>query len=138
MGRIVGVDYGTVRLGVAISDESKIVARVLTTLLAEKKIEATADKLLQELSKLDVEQIVIGLPLRMNGKMGPMGDEVQHFVELLKTKLPYPVVLWDERLTTVQADRLLRESNLNRKKRSKVIDSMTAVILLQSYLDSLR
>jgi putative Holliday junction resolvase len=74
----------------------------------------------------------------MNGKMGPMGDEVQHFVELLKTKLPYPVVLWDERLTTVQAERLLRESNLNRKKRSKVIDSMTAVILLQSYLDSLR
>lgn len=139
MGRIVGIDYGTARIGVSISDETKLVARSLSTIAAEKKIELSANTLLQALSVYEIERIVIGLPLKMNGKMGALGDEVQHFAELLKSKLPpgITVSLWDERLTTVQADRVLRDSNLNRKKRSKVIDAMTAVILLQSFLDSL-
>jgi len=140
VGRVAGIDYGTARIGVAISDETKIVARALSTIAAEKKIELSANALLHALSGYDIEQVVIGLPLRMNGKKGALGDEVQHFAELLKSKLPSTVIvsLWDERLTTVQAERVLRDSNLNRKKRSKVIDAMTAVILLQSFLDSLR
>lgn len=137
MGRILGVDYGTVRIGVAISDESRIVARALTTVMAEKKIEQSAEKLIQAISSYDIEKIVLGLPLRMNGKKGSLGDEVQYFCDLLKTKAVCPIVLWDERLTTVQAERILRDSHLNRKKRAKIIDEMTAIILLQSFLDSL-
>lgn len=135
MGRVVGVDFGTVRIGLAISDESQILARILKTIPAEKKLEESCIKLLSELSAFKIDAIVVGLPLHMSGKMGSLADDVKSFVEILKNKVDYPVVLWDERLTTVQAERALREANISRKKRSKVIDSVTAVILLQSYLD---
>lgn len=135
MGRVVGVDFGTVRIGLAISDESQILARILKTIPAEKKLEESCIKLLSELSAFKIDAIVVGLPLHMSGKMGSLADDVKSFVEILKSKVDYPVVLWDERLTTVQAERALREANISRKKRSKVIDSVTAVILLQSYLD---
>lgn len=137
MGRIVGIDFGTVRLGISISDEGKIFARVLTTLTAERKSEETVLKLLEALSAYTVDAIVIGLPLHMNGKRGFLADEVHHFASLLKSKMTIPIIVWDERLTTVQAERSLKEFGLRRKKRSKIIDSVTAVILLQSYLDHL-
>ncbi|MDR3624567.1 MAG: Holliday junction resolvase RuvX [Chlamydiales bacterium] len=137
MGRVVGIDFGTVRFGIAISDETKMLARVLTTLIAEKKSEATIAKLLKELEPYTIDEIIIGYPLHMNGKLGFLADEVNHFVALLKTRVTIPITIWDERLTTVQAERSLREASLSRKKRSKIIDSITAVILLQSYLDHL-
>lgn len=135
MGRIVGIDFGTVRLGIAISDETKTIARTLLTLSASKKSEETADALLKKIQEFKVEALVIGMPFHMNGRIGFLGDEVMHFAELLKMKSGLPVVFWDERLTTVQAERSLREAQLSRKKRAKVIDSVTAVIMLQSYLD---
>ncbi len=138
MTRIVGIDFGTARLGVAISDERKIVARVLTTLAASKKLEETCDNLVKLLSShLPTEAIVIGMPYHMNGKVGSLADDVERFKLILETKISCPIIFWDERLTTVQAERTLREANLSRKKRSKIIDSVTAVILLQSYLDNL-
>lgn len=135
--RIVGIDYGKKRIGIALSDERKILARGLQTLLAEKKTEATIDKMLAALAPFSVQEIVVGLPLKMSGQIGLSGDEVQHFVDLLRQKTAIPVVLWDERLTTVQAERSLKEGNLSRKKRSLVVDQVAAIILLQSYLDSL-
>jgi len=137
VGRIVGIDFGTARFGIAISDESKILARVLTTLKAEKKSEETLLKLLKELEPYSIDEIVIGLPLHMNGKHGFLADEVKHFADLLKAKVSIPIAIWDERLTTVQAERSLKEFGMRRKKRSKIIDSVTAVIILQSYLDHL-
>ena len=139
--RIVGIDFGLARLGLAISDEKKIIASPMMTLEAESKSEWTATKLVQQLKKHEesqhylIDEIVIGMPLLMSGKKGLLADEVTHFVELIKKMIEVPIVTWDERLTTVQAERSLREGTMSRKKRSKVVDSVSAVLILQNYLD---
>jgi putative Holliday junction resolvase len=139
--RIIGIDFGMARIGLAISDERKIIATPLMILTAEKKSEETVFKLLQELQKhqdsqhYTLELIVVGMPLMMSGKKGFLADEVQHFVDLLKKETPIPVITWDERLTTVQAERSMREGHMTRKQRSKVVDTVAAVIILQNYLD---
>jgi putative holliday junction resolvase len=143
-GRIVGIDYGLARLGLALSDESKLIANALKTMPAEKKAEATAKKLIKELQEhaalhhYGIEEIVIGMPLMMSGKKGMLADEVIHFVSLLKELIPVPIATWDERLSSVQADRSLREGNFSRKRRSKMVDAVAAVIILQNYLDHKR
>lgn len=140
-GRIVGIDFGLARLGIALSDESKMLASPMTTIKAEKKADKTAEKVLKELiahqdaNRYTIEAIVVGLPLMMSGKSGFLADEVKHFVVLLKQLTSIPIVMWDERLTTVQAERSLREGNLTRKKRAQVVDAVAAVIILQNFLD---
>jgi putative holliday junction resolvase len=142
--RIVGLDFGLARIGIAISDEQKIIATPMMTLQAEKKTEETILKLLTELRhnehvrNYQITEIVIGLPLLMSGKKGMLADEVLHFVELLKKQIEIPITLWDERLTSVQAERSLREGSLTRKKRSRIVDTVAATIILQSYLDHKR
>ena len=139
--RIIGIDFGMARLGLAYSDESKTIASPLAVIQAEKKSEQTVSKVVKELKQheqqfnYEIEEIVVGLPLLMSGKVGLLADEVKHFVELLKKSIQAPVVTWDERLTTVQAERSMRETSLTRKRRSKVIDTVAAVIILQNYLD---
>jgi putative holliday junction resolvase len=139
--RVIGIDFGLARLGIAYSDERQILASPLKVLTTEKKSEGTISKLMQELRKHEAEygyeiaEIVIGLPLLMSGKMGLLADEVKHFVLLLKEAIPAPIVTWDERLTSVQAERSLKEAGLSRKRRSKVIDTVAAIIILQNYLD---
>lgn len=137
MGRVVSLDYGLARIGIAISDESKMISAYQKVLQTEKSTALTLKKLIAELSQYKIDELIIGLPLHMNGKMSFLADEVMHFIELLKTAFSCPIKTWDERLTTVQAERSLKESNLSRKKRSKVVDAVTATIILQSYLDSL-
>jgi putative Holliday junction resolvase len=140
--RIIGIDFGMARIGLAVSDEQKIIATPLTTLKADKKSEKTVALLLQFLEKdqsergYRIEEIVIGLPLMMSGKVGMLADEVKHFVELLKKIIEVPIITWDERLTTVIANRSLRESSFTRKRRAKEVDSVAALIILQNYLDS--
>lgn len=140
--RIIGIDYGMARIGLAVSDERKILARPLLILPCERKLEYTVQKLLStvqsatERERYIVQEFVIGLPLRMSGKRGAMADEVAHFAELIKQHCQIPVVLWDERLTSVQADRSMIEGGLTRKRRSQLVDSVAAVLILQSYLDS--
>lgn len=140
-GRIVGIDYGLARIGIAISDTSKLIATPLITLKAEKRSELTAEKLVntlrehQEANRYNLEEIVIGMPLLLSGKTGMLADEVNHFAALLRSQTSVPITLWDERLTSVQAERSLREGTLSRKKRTKHVDTVAAVILLQSYLD---
>jgi putative holliday junction resolvase len=139
--RVVGIDFGLSRLGIALSDERQIFASPFLTLHAEKKTEATILKLLgiieeiQTNQKCEIEEVVIGLPLMMSGKTGFLADEVQNFIKEFKLKSPLPIHPWDERLTTVQAERSLRESSMTRKKRTKVVDIVSAAIILQSYLD---
>lgn len=141
-GRIVGIDFGMARIGMAISDETQIIASPVATVTTEKKSELTVQKVVAELDALTAKhkcpllEIVVGMPLMMSGKMGFLSDEVTHFVELLRKAVTIPVITWDERLSTVQAERTMREANMNRKQRSKVIDVVAAVIILQSYLDS--
>lgn len=141
--RTLGIDFGIARLGLAISDERKIIASPLMTFEADKRTEKTVQALLETLDKLqeenhyEIDLIIVGLPLMMNGKMGVIADEVKHFVELLSRATSIPIRTWDERLSTVQAERSLRESSLTRKRRAKVVDIVSAAIILQSYLDSL-
>lgn len=140
--RIVSIDFGLARIGVAVSDESKMLASPLTTVQGTKKMEETVKRLMIVLDKdrkdrrYEIEEIVVGLPLLMSGKSGLMADEVRHFISVLQQQIQAPIVTWDERLTSVQADRSLRESSLSRKRRAKVVDVLSAVIILQNYLDS--
>lgn len=140
--RTIGIDFGIARLGIAVSDPTHMIAIPLETLQAEKKAEQTARKLLKFLDDYSLKQqcaidsIVIGMPLMMSGKKGFLADEVLHFIEQLKTLTTIPVLTWDERLTTVQAERSLRESSLTRKRRAQMVDSVSAIILLQNFLDS--
>jgi len=139
--KILGIDYGMARIGCALSDERKIIAGPLFTLTSEKKIDTTIKKLLDTLDRdqeerhYQIDEIVVGLPLMMSGKVGLLADEVQHFIEGLRQATTIPVTAWDERLTSVQAERSLREGGMSRKKRSKVMDTISAVIILQNYLD---
>jgi putative Holliday junction resolvase len=139
--RIVAIDYGMARIGLAVSDTTKLIATPMATFKVERKSNQTIEKLVATLQEHErtygysIEMIVVGFPLLMSGKKGLLADEVSHFVELLKAAIAVPIVTWDERLTSVQADRSLREGNLSRKKRSQKVDSVAAVIILQNYLD---
>lgn len=141
--RIVGIDYGLKRIGISLSDESKILATPYKTFPAEKKAELTAKKLVEELKrdavarKYTFESLVIGLPLMLNGTKGFLADEVMHFIECLKANLDCPIITWDERLTSAQAERSLKEFDISRKRRAQLSDSVAAVIILQNYLDHL-
>lgn len=140
-GRIAALDYGMARIGFAVSDEQKIIATPIAVIKTEKSSEKTIAKVLHELTQhqekyhYTIEEIVIGLPLLLSGKKGLLADEVKHFADLLAQSTSIPLVLWDERLTTVQAERSMRESSMTRKKRAQIVDTVAAVILLQSYLD---
>ncbi len=142
--RIVGIDYGMKRLGMALSDETKLIASPLKVFEAKGKMELTVEGLLKELEdhqkqlRYELEAIVVGFPLMMSGKRSQITDEVSFFIELIKQKIVIPVVAWDERLTSVLAERAMMESDMTRKKRSQKVDLMSAVIILQNYLDSLR
>ncbi len=133
MGRVVGIDYGRVRIGVAISDETKFIARSIACLPFSKKFPELLKATLKEFT--NIEAIVIGLPLQMNGKEGIMATEVRAFGETLRALFTMPIIFWDERLSSAQAERFLKESDFNRKKRSQMIDEQAAVVILQSYLD---
>jgi putative holliday junction resolvase len=139
--RLIGIDFGMSRLGLALSDERQIIATPFQTIQAEKKTEQTINKILVVIAQIEqtqacqIEEIIVGLPLMMSGRTGFQADEVKHFVQQLSNATSTPVRTWDERLTTVQAERSLRESQMTRKKRSKVVDIVSAAIILQSYLD---
>lgn len=141
--RVLGLDYGLARIGLALSDERKVIASSLKNLQTAKKLECTVDLIIQEIHSISekmhckIEKLIIGNPLRMSGKQSMLSDEVQLLKESLEKVLTVPIILWDERLSTVQATRCLKESTLTRKRRSKLVDGVTAAIILQSYLDHL-
>lgn len=135
--RTMGLDLGSKTLGVAISDAMGWTAQGLETI---KINEATKDfgikRLSQIIQEYEVSKIVLGLPKNMNGTIGPRGEASQEFAVYLEKKFKLPVVLWDERLTTMAAERVLLEADVSRSKRKKVIDKMAAVMILQGFLDS--
>lgn len=138
MGRIVALDYGRARIGIAMSDERGTVGLPFKTLPAAKTLEKSVDALLENLKIYlpKIDKFILGMPLLLSGKKGEMALEVEKFKSLLEKKTAIPIILWDERLTSAQADNFLKEMNLSRKKRSEKSDSMAALIILQNYLDS--
>ncbi len=132
--RIASIDFGLKRLGLAITDESQIIATPLPNVEAARQSEETVARLLKVLEEYEIEQLVIGNPLHLSGRSSLLSDEVQHFAELLRKHVDFPVILWDERLSTKEAERTL--APLNRKKRAKLVDSVAAVLILQSFLET--
>ena len=133
-GRIMGLDIGDKTIGVAVSDLMGLTAQGVTTI---KRVGKKKD--IEEIKNIIVERqvnkIVSGLPKNMNGTVGPQGEKVQKFCELLEAETNLPIEFWDERLSTVAAERSLIEGDVSRQKRKKVIDMLAAVIILQGYLD---
>jgi putative holliday junction resolvase len=134
--RILALDHGTKRIGVAVSDELKIIASPLEFIPAEPFADFLA-RLREIVREKEVELIIIGMPRNMDGSYGPAALKVQAFVAVLKNALAIPIKTLDERLTTVQAQRFLIQGNVRREKRKEKVDKMAAAILLQSYLESL-
>lgn len=135
--RVMGLDVGTKTIGVAVSDEMGWTAQGVETIKIDPDQNQTGLKRIKELvQEWNVEEIVVGYPKNMNGTVGPRGEACREYAEYLRKKLSLPVHLWDERLSTVAAERVLISADVTRKKRKKVIDKMAAVMILQGYLDS--
>jgi len=134
--RIMGLDVGDKRIGIAISDLSGTIAQGLTTIKRSSN-KKDFERIKQIINEYEVGMIIVGLPKNMNGTLGPQGQKVVRFVEHLKKAFSIPIILWDERLTTVEAERVLIEkADISRAKRKEVIDKLAAVLILQNYLDS--
>lgn len=136
--RILAVDYGKARIGLAITDMNKTIAYPYKTVKAAFAIEKSVSNFIDAVKERvnEIETIIIGMPVLLNGKTTDMTLEVTRFAEILKTKINIPIKFTDERLSSVIAERHLKENlKLNRKKRSEFIDSVSATILLQNYLD---
>ena len=135
--RIMGLDYGSKTIGVAVSDLLGMTAQGVETIDINEQIKDFKIKRLKELvNEYNLGKIVVGLPKNMDNSIGFRGEATLYFVEVLKKKIKsVEVILQDERLTTMGAERVLLEANVSRKKRKNVIDKMAAVLILQTYLD---
>jgi len=134
--RVLGLDIGDRTIGVAVCDPLGLTAQGITT-VKRKSIVIDIEEIKKICIQYDVETIVSGLPKNMNGTIGPQGEKVQRFCEKIKEILNFEVKMWDERLTTVAANRVMLEGDLSRSKRKKIVDKIAAVFILQGYLDSL-
>jgi len=135
--RILGIDYGRRRLGLALSDEGGILASPLDV-YSRRKLDQDLAFLTHLIAEREVKKIVLGLPLNMNGSLGEMAQEVLAFAASLHEASSLPVDTFDERLTSVEAERVLVQANLSRKRRKAQSDSLAAVLILQGYLESLK
>jgi putative Holliday junction resolvase len=133
--RYLALDYGTKRVGVAVSDELRIIAQPLEYIPAEP-FDTFLARLRQIISEHQVERVFIGMPRNMDGTYGPAARRVQEFMERLLAELPVPIQTLDERLTSAQANRVLLQGNVRRTDRKQKVDAMAAAILLQGYLDA--
>jgi putative Holliday junction resolvase len=129
------MDVGSRRIGLAISDPLAITAQGLDTIHRQNKRRDLA-QLERVIREHDVAEIVMGLPLRMSGAEGIQAEKMQAFAEEIRRRFKVPVHLWDERLTSAQANRLLRETDMSIKRRGAVVDQMAAVLILQSWMDA--
>jgi len=132
--RILALDHGTRRIGVAVSDETQTIAQPLEYIPAEP-FAAFLERLKIILAEKEVDFILLGMPRNMDGSYGPAAQKVETFASVLKSAVTVPIKLWDERLTSAMANRILIQGNVRRDKRKEKVDAMAAAILLQSYLD---
>lgn len=132
--RVLGLDVGSKRIGIAISDPLGITAQGLETLQRQNK-RLDFEKLSKLVCDYQVAEIVVGFPLRMSGAEGIQAEKMQRFAQELRERIGLPVHLWDERLSSAEANRLLRETEMSIKRRGQVVDQMAAVLILQSWME---
>lgn len=137
--RIMGLDYGSKTVGVAISDPLCITAQGIETIerKEENKLRKTLARIEELAKEYEVDRIVLGFPKNMNNTIGDRAEKSLEFKEMLERRTGLSVIMWDERLTTVEAERTLIESKVRRENRKKYVDKIAAVFILQGYLDSL-
>jgi putative Holliday junction resolvase len=135
LGRVLGLDVGSKRIGLAVSDPLGITAQGLATIHRQNKRLDFA-QLESVIREYEVVEIIVGYPLRMSGAEGIQAEKMQRFAEELRQRFEIPVHLWDERLSSAQANRLLRETEMSIKRRGQVVDQMAAVLILQSWMDA--
>lgn len=133
--RLLGVDYGDARTGLAVSDALGMLANGIGYIKSPVKREV-ADEIVRYANEYKVTKIIIGNPVNMNGTLGPRAEKVQSLIELLRERTDIPIEIFDERLSTAAAHRILNETGLKSKKRKTVIDTLSAQIILQNYMDS--
>ena len=138
MGRIMALDIGDVRIGIAISDLMHIIANPLETYTRKGNLQADAEYIVDIAKEKDVELMISGLPLGLKGEETVQTAKTREFVDKLKEICDVPIEYLDERFTTISAERVLIEGNVRREKRKKVIDKVAATIILQNYLDKKR
>lgn len=136
--RIMGLDYGSKTVGVAISDALQITAQGIEIIRRqqENKLRRTLARIEELAVEYEVEKIVLGLPKNMNDTMGERTEKSLAFQEMLERRTGLPVEMWDERLTTVAADKAMMEAGIRRENRKEYVDKIAAVLILQGYLDS--
>ncbi|MHB9095095.1 MAG: Holliday junction resolvase RuvX [Eubacteriales bacterium] len=132
--RVMGLDVGNKTIGVALSDPLGWTAQGLEV-IRRRGLNGDLQRLAEIITQNSVDRVVVGLPKNMNGTLGPQGELVLEFISVIKEKFGLPVNTWDERLSTVAAERMLVEADVSRAKRKQVIDKMAAVIILQGFLD---
>lgn len=137
--RILGLDFGSKTVGVAVSDELLITAQGLEIVRreSENKLRKTLARIEQIIEEYKIEKIVLGFPKNMNNTIGERGEKTQAFKEMLERRTGLEVIMWDERLTTVSADRTMMEAGVRRENRKKYVDQIAATFILQGYLDSI-
>ena len=133
--RVLAIDHGTKRMGIAISDPSGMIALPLEFIPAEP-FAAFLERLKQLIVEKEADMILVGMPRNMDGSYGPAAAKVQEFIAVLKETIAIPIKTWDERLTSAQANRMLVQADVRRKDRKEKVDKAAAAILLQSFLDS--
>ncbi len=137
MNKVIGLDLGSRTCGVALSDIMGMIASPVETIrFEEDDYETARDRVVDIIKANNVKKVILGLPKHMNGDVGVRGEISMQFKDMIMEKADVEVILWDERLTTVSAQKSMIASNMNRKKRHRMVDTMAAVIILQSYLDS--
>lgn len=134
--RVIGLDLGDKTIGVAVSDPSGLIAQGIRT-IKRKNIKYDIDEIIKIIDEYKAEKIIVGLPKNMNGTMGSSSQKVIEFSEKVKKRIDIEIIFQDERLTTVSAQRILIEADLSREKRKKVVDTVAATYILQTYLDSI-
>lgn len=133
--RIIGLDYGEARIGVAVSDIMEMIANPLDT-ICEKDREKQLEKVSEVIKREKAEKIVVGLPMRMDGTMGHRAEYTKEFAKDLSERCNIPYVMWDERLSSSEAHKLLDAGGVGGKKRKTKVDKIASVLILQTYLDS--
>jgi len=135
--RIMAIDYGDAHTGIAVSDPTGFLTGCTATIDAYRP-EAVAGRIAALAAEHGAETLVLGHPINMDGTRGPRAEKAESFAQLLRERTGLPVILWDERRTTIDAHNILQKNGKNAKKRKKVVDAVAASLILEGYLDSLK
>ena len=136
--RIIGIDYGDSRIGIAVSDPLGWTAQGIETINWRNNIDEPIERILEIINSYEAKKVIVGFPKNMNGTIGPRGEKTNEFIELLNNKLEgIDIIKWDERLSTVAANRTMNELGVKKSKKRQVVDQIAAVYILQGYLDAM-